>query len=735
MKLNDILTNIQSEVDLKKFSQKRKLHIDKQKVNNLNDISKDKKDINIKKFYKNKKLGVSKYINNSTKDLSKWLDDINICGNKFIKIQDNNNTFSDSVIKWNKLKNIEILKAIKFNRFKRLKGNNIKKKKIKFKIPKLNLIKISFRIRKKFIKKIWIAFLIFCCFLIIDKFLVEIFVNNWYQKLVEIKNNPKDIKFIQKQLNDAKFNFIIWDFLFKPFLLIPGENIKNWYHIINWWKSITKLWDNSLQIYEEINYFIQNKWIENIKTSNIVLNLKNELLDINRLLKDSLENYSKVWDLNNKDINKKINELKYYLEKSITYSDFINDNLDIISKMLWQNREKTYLIVFQNNDEIRPSWGFIWSMWFIKIFKWKIKSIELEDVYNLEWKIWEKETQKIKAPEWINKVSERFSLRDSNYYINIERDSQEIKNFLSLAWYNIDWVIYINQNLIFDLLKVSWDIKINSIDENINENNFSEIISTLVEAKVSKEWTLWTPKQILFDFAGEFKNKLINKWNYDDYLKVVLKNFKNREIMINSFDQEEENILDFFKLSWNIDFENTLDFSYPVFTSVWWVKTDRYIKRKFKKDITINDDCSIETNLDIYQSHLFTKTEEEKIIKILSKYNIDDKDKILHIQWRWYNYQYIRLLLPKDAIIEKNENIISENTFDNFKVLDFYLKTERLQTTNINIKYKIENKDCNMYDFNFYKQSWLKDYSIEIKNKSSIIKENNLENDFYYKTN
>ena len=377
----------------------------------------------------------------------------------------------------------------------------------------------------------------------------------------------------------------------------------------------------------------------------------------------------------------------------------------------------------------------MWSMWFIKIFKWKIKSIELEDVYNLERKIGKQETQKIEAPEWINKVSKWFSLRDSNYYISTERNSLEIKNFLSKAWYKIDWVIYINQNLILDLLEISWDIRINSINESINERNFSEIISSLVEAKVSKEWTLWTPKQILFDFADEFKKKLISNWNYEDYLRVLLKNLKNREVIFYNFNKEEKEVLSFFDIDWSINYENTLDFSYPVFTSVWWVKTDRYMKRKFKKDIIINDDCSIDTNIDIYQSHLFTKIEEQKIANILDKYDIKNKDKILHIQWKWYNYQYIRLLLPKDAVIEKNKDIINEKIFNNFRVVDFYLKTERLQTTNINIKYKIENKDCKMYDFIFYKQSWLRDYSIEIKNKSSIIKENNLENDFYYKTN
>lgn len=51
----------------------------------------------------------------------------------------------------------------------------------------------------------------------------------------------------------------------------------------------------------------------------------------------------------------------------------------------------------------------------------------------------------------------------------------------------IDGIIYINQNILLDFLEQYTGFYFEKINQEITHENFSEIISTLVEAKVYKK--------------------------------------------------------------------------------------------------------------------------------------------------------------------------------------------------------------------------------------------------------
>ena len=187
-------------------------------------------------------------------------------------------------------------------------------------------------------------------------------------------------------------------------------------------------------------------------------------------------------------------------------------------------------------------------------------------------------------------------------------------------------------------------------------------------------------------------------------------------------------------LNWKINYSETLDFAYPFYTSIWWNKSDRYIELKYKKEIEQNADCSIDTNLRIYRTHFFSKFEEKKVNDLLDKYPLKDKTRkdVINIQWRWVNKVYTRVILPRDAIVKSNY-WMTINKYENSTVLGFYINTRLLETTNYNIDYKLENKECKPYDYKIYKQPWIRDYFVEIKQWERITKDLSVKWDFIYK--
>ena len=184
-------------------------------------------------------------------------------------------------------------------------------------------------------------------------------------------------------------------------------------------------------------------------------------------------------------------------------------------------------------------------------------------------------------------------------------------------------------------------------------------------------------------------------------------------------------------MNWIINYNKTIDFNYPVFTSISWNKSDRYIKRKYKKNVTINTDCSIDTKLEIVQSHYFTKDEEVKVNDLLTKYNVENKDHILNIQWRWENKQFLRVFLPKNAIVQI-EPWMEIKEFDNYLSVELFTNTRRLETINNTIEYTIENKDCREYNYKLYKQPWIRSYDIESDINWENFKFEWVEEDYYY---
>lgn len=722
----------------------------------INDIEKVdievNNDIDVKSQVQTTKLSIDhKLVLKNTSDIWRKYKNVNLHKKFYIKIYKNRtNNFDALQQKASKYrtksivsKNETIDLVWKENIKKSIKSNNLKinisfkshitiffNQIIKFIKNKFNLI---WKLKKVFIfsKYFLVFFVLFLSYIFISKSLIEYNVNSAYKRLIELKDLWGNKELIKKSIEDSAYNFKIANILFSPFIIIPWKTIEIPKHIIIWWKNIVYSLDNLFKIYEKIDSDIANVWLKNIELTTILQEKKLEFNSINEEIKKALLEYNSIEDLNQDDLNEKFEIWKNYLTYLSNYVWLINDNYQTFLNILWDKQEKKYLIVFQNADEIRPTWWFMWSMWIVYLNKWKITKFVNEDVYSYEWNLKKADYLRLKAPEWINKLTWILWLRDSNYSINTSNSSENIKFFIWKAWFDIDWVVYINNTIIEQFLKNTWNISFTKIWENIRENNFSEIMSLLVESKNYKNGTLWTPKQILFDFIDEFKAKLIKDWNYLEYFKLILSNVEKREIMVYSFSPKENKLLQDLNLNWQVEYKSTLDFNYPIYTSISWNKSDRYVNRSFTKTIMKNNDCSFETSFKVSINHDLDLEDESNLKDYLKKYEIKTPN-ILQIQGMWDNWQYIKVLLPKNAIIKEDKKYKIEET-PQTKAVTFYIKTKRFEKQSVTINYSIPNKNCEAYTYSLYKQPGIRKYDLVFKNDEASIERKNIVKDFIFK--
>ena len=136
-----------------------------------------------------------------------------------------------------------------------------------------------------------------------------------------------------------------------------------------------------------------------------------------------------------------------YLSQTYDKLTAVNDMLPIVEKLFYPAMDKTYLVLFQNNMELRPTGGFIGSYALLNIGNGKMKGFSISDVYTADGQL----KGHVDPPDAIRKylAQPHFFLRDSNYDPDFVVSSEKAIWFLQKELgINVDGVIGINLFLV-----------------------------------------------------------------------------------------------------------------------------------------------------------------------------------------------------------------------------------------------------------------------------------------------
>lgn len=567
--------------------------------------------------------------------------------------------------------------------------------------------------------------------LFVTKFTIESKVNSGYQILQEMSKGWQEFTSIAKNINRARFDFLLADTLFTPFRVLSDPRLDSVENVIFGGRQLTYTLDNWLSLLIQIEAFVRSRNPTNIYWVHLLERLRPNISRINLSLSEALDAYKSITWLPSMSLQDQKNNLISELERLQYYTDIIDSRYDTLLSLLGKDERKQYLIVFQNADEIRPTGGFMGSMAIASMFRWKVDIFQKKDVYAIEWDLKVAEYERQIAPKGINELTEFFGLRDANYFINIKDSAQAIRFFVDQAWIDIDGVIFINQNSLVKLLDISWPVYFDVLKRDISKNNFSEIMSLLVESKVFREWTLGTPKQILFDFVPVFLTALKEQGKYAEYLKFLLTEIENREILVWFFDEEVQKLSRDLGLSGDIDYSDSFDFWYSVYTSVSWNKSDRYMQRSYSYSVISWEACSFDVSVQMSSTHAMTKVHRDQIELLKNEFQIEQSDELMFIQWTGRNRQYVRYLIPSQAVVTQIESgeVVD---YGSRKWLEFFLETPLLQTSRYSFSYNLPNPECKIYSLKHYKQPGIKSYDIDINFNGDVSRYTDVTRDFYF---
>lgn len=145
-------------------------------------------------------------------------------------------------------------------------------------------------------------------------------------------------------------------------------------------------------------------------------------------------------------------------------------------------QEGRYLVLFQNNAEMRPTGGFIGSFAVMSFKDYKIQKIDFNtNIFKLDNAFTVK--RQITPPPQLAQISQgRWALRDSNFDIDFPTAVEDIQWFYEQeSGDSVDGVIAVNASLIQELLKLSGPVYLEKYQTTITADNFFEEMAKKIE--------------------------------------------------------------------------------------------------------------------------------------------------------------------------------------------------------------------------------------------------------------
>ncbi|MFH1838393.1 MAG: DUF4012 domain-containing protein [Candidatus Kuenenbacteria bacterium] len=214
------------------------------------------------------------------------------------------------------------------------------------------------------------------------------------------------------------------------------------------------------------------------------------------------------------------NQIKIYLSKLENNIQELLDYSKVLLQILGSTKKQCYLMVFQNDDKIRPTGGFIENFILIEIDKGIIKKIETQNITSLQ----KNSKNSIQSPYPLNLINPTWQIQDTNWFFDFPTSAQKILQFYQKTGESkkIDGVISLNASLIPKILKFTGPIEMSEYSTIINKENFLTIKKEFANLKINEEKNTQIDKNFdtaLFDnqenitqnFIVDFIPKLLNK--------------------------------------------------------------------------------------------------------------------------------------------------------------------------------------------------------------------------------
>ena len=337
---------------------------------------------------------------------------------------------------------------------------------------------------------------------------------------------------------------------------------------------------------------------------------RSALENAEQLLSSAMENIDKVSiaDLP-EDKRDRFLQLKTKLPEALSGMQLFLAHGDILADILGGNGPRKFLFLFQNNQEMRATGGFIGSYAFLDVNDGRVRKFFVDGIFNPDGQL----RTDIVPPEPIQKISAGWSLHDSNWFPDFPVSAEKAISFYEkTGGPTVDGVIAFTPEILKKFLEITGPIRMDAYGVTVDENNFLETIQYQVEVAYDKE--INKPKQILSDLAPILLDRIFGDkavpGAFGKALAAVEAGLSEKHMLFYSRNRDMERLIQ--NVGWSGEVLSAdRDYVSVIHSNINGYKTDGVIRETITHRANIQDDGSVIDTVSVKRTHMGGHTGRE----------------------------------------------------------------------------------------------------------------------------
>lgn len=332
----------------------------------------------------------------------------------------------------------------------------------------------------------------------------------------------------------------------------------------------------------------------------------------------------------------KLPEFQGLIDRGAAYTDFLE-------RLIGTRGKHTYLVLFQNASELRPTGGFPGSYGLLTFEDGHLKEFMVDDIYDIDGQL----KELVVPPRQIQHITPTWAMRDANWFVDFPTSAQKVADFYRKESGNsVDGVLTLNPDIIARILGVVGPIEMPAYSLVLTRDNFLTEVQNEVEYGANKKKN--EPKKVISDLTPLLLAKLAGadreKWL--EVVNVILTGMTDKDMLMYFGDKKLQQFSLDEGFAGNVK-QDPGDFLMATFTNVKGSKADAVTDTALTLDTAVSSQSA---------SHVLTITRQHNGGK--SQYGFYNKQ----------NSSFVRVLVPQGAQLAS----ITGNTKTSFQPLVDY---------------------------------------------------------------
>lgn len=281
-------------------------------------------------------------------------------------------------------------------------------------------------------------------------------------------------------------------------------------------------------------------------------------------------------------------------------ANMLHDSHEVIEKAFGSEQKRRYLLLFQNNTELRPTGGFIGSYALIDIYRGKLVNVEIPGggSYGLQGQL----SERVRAPQPLHLINPRWEFQDANWFPDFPTSAKKILWFYEKAGGpTVDGVLAINAAFFEQLISIVGPIAMVDYGKELTSENFIAETQKAVEIEYDRKEN--KPKQFIADLFPKVLERVGQQQkSYGAIARAIGDALVRRDIQIFLKNPAEQGKLAAFGVSGAVA-DAPFDYMMIVSATVGGGKSDAVISDMVTRDTVIREDGTMEGRIAFTRKH------------------------------------------------------------------------------------------------------------------------------------